>query len=94
MKRVLKIKQKAFLIVFKKLSDAKNCLNPESSSLAHFQDETNCILIQNCSMEIKPPHVSHTIFQDVSPKKFLSLLHFPFPPSFLVCWKNLDKLFD
>ena len=36
MKRVLKVKQKAFLIIFKKLSDAKNCLNPQSSSLTYF----------------------------------------------------------
>ena len=33
MKRVFKVKQKAFFIIFKELSVAKNCLRPESAPL-------------------------------------------------------------
>ena len=32
-KRAFKVKQKAFFIIFKELSVAKNCLRPESTSL-------------------------------------------------------------
>ena len=55
--------------------------------LTHFKDEIESVLIENCSTELKPPHllppISACIFERVP---FSAVLTF-----FLTLWKNLVR---